>query len=176
MYKGIQMTQERVMELFDYCELSGIMTNRVQRGAKALKGEEAGFIWSDPSRDNHKYKCVKVNSKEYKVHRLIWLYVYGEMPNGQIDHIDGNSLNNKIENLRVVDNVTNSKNRAIQSNNTSGYHGINQLPSGNWRVRISFDKQRITVGTFSSFEEAKAARLEAEKKYNYHENHGRKTK
>ena len=168
------MTTQEINSLFYYNEEAGELMNAVTRSYKALRDDIAGYVWVDTKRSNHKYRVVKVKGKEYKVHRLIWQYFFGEKPNGHIDHINGNTLDNRIINLRVVDNATNSKNRSIQSNNKSGYHGINQLPSGNWRVRINHNKKRITIGTFKSFREAKVARLEAEIKYEYHNNHGRK--
>ena len=168
------MDTQDIHSLFLYDKDSGLLTNRHKRNYRTVVGEEAGYIWVDKKRADHKYRVVKVYGKEYKVHRLIWMMVHGELPDGQIDHINGDTLDNRIDNLRVVNNMTNSKNRSIQSNNTSGYHGINQLPSGNWRVRISHNRKRVNIGTFNTFEEAKAAREEAEIKYNYHDNHGRR--
>ena len=171
------MTQKYIRELFNYNIESGILTYAISRNYRTVVGNEAGWLWVDKKRDSlHTYRHVKVDRQTYKVHRIIWVHVYGGIDSRmQVDHIDGNTLNNKIENLRLVSNAENSKNRSVQSNNTSGYHGINQLPSGNWRVRIvGEDRKRISIGSYSTFEEALMARKEAEAKYGYHTNHGRK--
>jgi len=159
--------------LFSYDNINGLLLNKVARNYRTIVGKEAGSVWTDAKRENHRYKVVKIYGKEYKIHRIIWALHNGSFPKGQIDHIDGDTLNNRIDNLRDVDNITNSKNRAIQSNNKSGYHGISVLPSGNYRVRINDNKKRISVGTFPDFDSAYKARLEAEIKYKYHNNHGR---
>lgn len=164
------MTLELAKERFNYDRENGKLTYKISTSYKTPIGKEIGYIWHD---GNKKYKYVKVCGKSYRVHRIIWLMEYGEMPDKQIDHINGNTLDNRINNLRCVDNITNSMNRSIQSNNTSGYHGINQLPSGNWRVRINVNRKRINVGTFESFDIALKARQDAEVKYGYHKNHGR---
>ena len=164
------MTQEYIKSLFDYDSDKGILTYKVNRGGNAKAGQEAGWTWSV---GNKRYKHIKIDGKSYRYHRLVWMYMYGKFPNDQIDHINGDTLDNRIENLRDVTSIENSKNRGIQSNNTSGYSGINQLPSGNWRVRINVNKKRINIGTFDSFDEAYKARKQAEVDYNYHKNHGR---
>lgn len=163
------ITQERLKELFYYKD--GNLYRRISRGGK-MEHSLVGYIWVDPNRDNHKYVTTKVDSKEYKVHRLIWMYHYGNMPENQIDHINGDSLDNRIENMRDVNNGENSKNRCIQSNNSTGYHGIT-MHKGRYRVRINVNKKRISCGVYDTFEEALNVRKELEKKYNYHNNHGR---
>lgn len=160
------MTQELVKELFIY-------DDNIGRLIRKSNNEIAGYVWKDPKRSNHFYRSIKINYKEYKEHRLIWLYHYGSMPIDQIDHIDGNSINNKIDNLREVTNIINSKNRCIQSNNTVGYHGIT-MHKGRYRVRININGIRKSCGVYNTFEEAYKIRKELEKQYNYHINHGRK--
>ena len=164
------MKYSTVRGRFNYDENTGSFTYRISTSYRTKVGDEAGWLWTDK---NKKYRKVKVKGTSYNVHRLIWLWYYGTHPVDQLDHINGNSLDNRISNLREVDNITNSMNRSIQSNNTSGYHGINQLPSGNWRVRININKKRVSIGTYDSFELALDARKTAEEKYNYHINHGR---
>jgi len=164
------MTLDTASRRFNYDKVTGRLTYRISTSYKTPVGKDAGYIWSH---GNKRYWHVKVEGKSYKVHRIVWLLVYGELPDNQIDHINGNTLDNRIENLRAVDNITNSMNRSIQSNNSSGYHGINQLPSGNWRVRINVNRKRINVGTFESFDEALENRQYAEIRYGYHKNHGR---
>ena len=164
------MTQTELKNMFIYDDGN---IYRTKRAGCFKVGSKAGSIWKDPKRENHKYMVIKISGKEYKLHRIIWCLINGKMPDGQIDHINGDTLDNRIENLRVVDNVTNSKNRGIQSNNTTGYHGITRH-NGRFRVRINHNGKRLSCGVYDTFEEALSKRLELEEEYGYHKNHGRK--
>ena len=83
-----------------------------------------------------------------------------------VDHINGNGLDNRRENLRIVTPQQNAFNRAIQTNNTSGHTGVSLVKRNNkWLARIGFNGKRIVIGTFDSYEEAVEARKMAEIKY-----------
>jgi len=83
----------------------------------------------------------------------------------EIDHKNGNKLDNRRDNLRICSHAENSKNRKIQVNSTSGYKGVTlhveHLPSGNiyknWTARITHNGKRIYLGGFKTPEEAGAA-------------------
>jgi hypothetical protein len=112
--------------------------------------------------------------KKIKAHRAAWLLYYGEWPNDAIDHINGNPGDNRIANLRVVDQLTNQKNAKRPKNNTSGAVGLIILKgSGRWRAAIKVNYQEIHLGVFDRFEDAFRARKAAERKYGFHPNHGR---
>lgn len=113
--------------------------------------------------------------KSYKVHRLIWKMYHGLDPVGNIDHIDGNPLNNNIDNLRVVGQLENGRNTKFYKNNTSGTMGIYQHKgSSKWFSSIKVNGKSEYLGTFTEKSEAINARKEAEIKYGFHKNHGRK--
>ena len=83
-----------------------------------------------------------------------------------VDHINGNGLDNRRENLKIVTQQQNAFNRAIQTNNTSGHKGVSLVKRNNkWLARIGFNGKRIVLGTFDSYEEAVEARKMAEIKY-----------
>ena len=66
------------------------------------------------------------------VHRIIWTLFYGEVPDGfVIDHIDGDSLNNIISNLRLITQAENRRNTRKFKNNTSGVSGVNLQTQSN---------------------------------------------
>ena len=91
---------------------------------KATKGDVAGSL----SKGRHQSYAVKVNNISTRVHRIVWELHNGEIPNKmQIDHIDRNPLNNKISNLRLVDNKTNARNQSFRLTNTSGVCGVGLL-------------------------------------------------
>lgn len=94
-----------------------------------------------------------------------------------VDHINGNGLDNRRSNLRVVDNKDNSRNTKINIRNTSGKSGVTyRNDTGMWRAKIGKDGKVIDLGSFSNKEDAISAREYAEIQYNYHINHGRYSK
>lgn len=108
------------------------------------------------------YIVLGVKKRVYRAHRLAWLYVYGEWPKGEIDHINGDSTDNRIVNLRDVTTAQNSLNRGLRRNNTSGIKGVSwSKKSQKWLVHIAVNKQLLHVGLFDTIEDARAARIEA---------------
>lgn len=92
----------------------------------------------------------------------------GEQPIN-IDHIDGNGLNNKWSNLRSVSHSVNGKNQKKHKTNTSGVSGVYYRKDSNrWRARIMVDDKAISLGTFKNKDDAIAARKEAEIKHNFY--------
>lgn len=163
------LNADRLRELLDYdCE-TGIFSHRKKRSGVPAAGMRAGCI--NIAR-GIPYERIKVDGKAYKSHRLAWLYVNGVFPEYEIDHINGNSLDNRICNLREVTSSGNCRNRTLRANNTSGVNGVN-YQDGMWVVRITHNRKKINLGVFHKLEDAKKARLAAEAKYGYHTNHGR---
>lgn len=121
------------------------------------------------------YKQTMVLGKQYKNHRIIWEMHYGKIPEGMVvDHIDGNGLNNKIENLRIVDHLESMHNLPAQKSNKTGVVGVCWHKAANaWQARISWDGVRIDLGRYEKFEDAVNARKIAEVSFGYHKNHGR---
>ncbi len=115
------------------------------------------------------YRRGNITGKPHLEHRLVWLYHEGVNPRFEIDHKDGDGLNNCITNLRDVEQATNAKNHPLRKDNKSDYVGIRQLPSGNWAVYINSEYQ----GMRKTFELAIDFRKELELEYNYSETHGR---
>lgn len=178
------MTQDYVRELFDYDPCEGTLYWKTRpishfseraswlRFNRHVAGSKAG------SPNSNRYLTVGfyVNGKlrTFQVHRIIWLHVYGQWPDGVIDHIDGNRTNNSISNLRVVTNRDNCRNGKRRRNNQSGISGVNwHKKQQKWNARINDGCRRIHLGSFDRLEDATAARQRAEKELGYHENHGR---
>ena len=76
------------------------------------------------SLDKDGYLIIKVKGKQFKAHRIVWLLNYGEFPKTELDHINRNRLDNRIENLRLADRELNCRNRTIQPNKDTGVVGI----------------------------------------------------
>ena len=130
------------------------------RQAKRLKiGDIAGGIHPD----GHRY--VSFNGKNTGVHRIIFLIEYGKFPE-EVDHKDGNGLNNKISNLRPSTKAQNQQNKGIYKNNTSGCKGISWKESKKtWVVRVQTNKNRKYIGSFKDLELAELVAMEARNKY-----------
>lgn len=112
-------------------------------------------------------------NRRYYIHRVIFLFSTGEQPD-EIDHIDGDRLNNRISNLRYADHDINLKNKRNYKNNKSGVTGVNWYESRRkWRATITANGRTIHLGYFEKFEDAVAARRAAEKKYGFSPTHGR---
>jgi len=91
----------------------------------------------------------------------------------QIDHIDHDRLNNKLSNLRLVEQKDNLLNKSLYKTSSSGISGINFVKNlKKWKVIMQKDKKRIYLGVFEDFEEAIEVRKNFIKKGEFHENHG----
>ena len=107
--------------------------------------------------DKNGYIRIDINSRHYLAHRLAWLYVHGEWPQDQIDHINENPSDNRIANLRESPHGPNNVRSKPMKNNRSGAVGV-FLKGKHWVATISHEKRRTHLGPFASIEEAKAAR------------------
>lgn len=131
-------------------------------------GKRAGWLGKNG------YYYLTIDNRHYLAHRIVWALMHGCLPCGVIDHIDGNPLNNRPENLRDVDFSVNMKNLPTPKNNNSGVCGVQwHKKSGKWMARIRCDGVVHYLGIYSTLDEASAARKEAEVKYGFHANHGR---
>lgn len=120
---------------------------------------------------NHGYFEGAIFNKGLLAHHVVWALYYGYWAK-RIDHKDGNQLNNSITNLREVPQSINTKNARGKCTNTSGFTGVSQRLSGRWGVRIMVNYKEIRIGTFDTFDEACAARLQSQLKYGFTKRHG----
>lgn len=160
------LTQERLKQLFRYTPKTGRFT-RLCSQPSVNAGDVAGCL-------QRGYVKIGIDGKVYNAHRLAWLYVNGEFPENQIDHVNGVRDDNRICNLRDVTNIENHKNQKTPVNNTSGVIGVSWIKgSKKWRSKIGKEFMQIRLGEFTDKFEAICARKSAENKYEYHANHGR---
>lgn len=176
---------EILEELFDYNPLTGFVTNKY-RPIKYFNtknsysnfnsnkvGKRTGSI--NKARD---FRQIKLFGKNYIEHRLIWALYYKKWPPKEmyIDHINGNYLDNTIDNLRLVTPRQNSMNKRLSSSNKTGVHGVGKNSTRynkQWSAYITVKGKQYNLGSFYNFDDAVKARKKAEKKYGFHENHGR---
>lgn len=167
---GDSLTIDRAKELLFYETPTGNLLWRKPRGnVKPL--DIAGYIKKSNS---CAYRIICIDGKKHRAHRLVWLLHYGKFPNGNIDHINGNGLDNTINNLRDVSHGENLKNLKLSNKNTSGFNGVRFLKQRNkWVAKIQVEGKCIHLGCFDNKKDAVAARIEANKTYLFHENHGK---
>jgi len=131
--------------------------------------KEAGYI------SFYGYRITSFKNKRYPVHRLIWWLLKGNLPKGQIDHINQDRLDNRIENLRDVTNQINNKNSTLRITNKSGYTGISwDKITKSWRCSITVAGKCINLGRYKLLEDAIAVRKEANIHFGFSENHGKR--
>lgn len=119
------------------------------------------------------YKVGTINGLKIYAHRAIWTLVHSEWPN-EIDHINGNRSDNRLENLRNVTRLENSRNASIPSNNTSGVIGVSwNRQAQKWHTYINDGAGRVHLGLFCNLDEAVTARRNAEEALGYSQTHGR---
>lgn len=146
------ITQAELLKLFIYRD--GKLIWRV--GKSHPTGKVAGCFSPDGS-------CmITIKESSYYSHRLIYLYHHGELP-PEIDHIDGNRGNNKIENLRKCSRSENMFNTKKYRTNTSGVKGVYwHKHNKKWYARIRVKDKNVYEGRFTDLKEAekeiKAAR------------------
>lgn len=160
------ITQEKLKELVELDSEKGVFIRKVAISNNSKVGEVAGTACKNG------YMAIGVGGERHYVHRLVWLYVHGEMPKN-IDHINGIRTDNRPENLRDVTRAQNQKNQRLRSDNKSGVTGVWQSGSV-WHAFIRSGGKRHHLGTFKTSEEAAAARHAANIVFDFHENHGRK--
>lgn len=141
---------------------------RIDRRGQTMPGKPAGSLHKE-----YGYVFVSVRKQAWAVHRVVWLLHHDSLP-GQIDHINGNPADNRIENLRVVSVAENARNRRA-GKGSSGHLGVRwSKNSYSWVARITLNGKLHHLGCFRTVEEAIQARKMAEVEMGFHPNHGRK--
>lgn len=155
------VTQELLKEIYEYSEATGLFIFKKTRG-----GVKRGSIAGSAIKSGESfYLRVNIGGVQLMAHRLAWLYVYGVFPVNEIDHIDGDSMNNRICNLREATRKQNNENVKLRTNNTSGYRGVAWSASAKkWRAMLQHNKKPIHVGYFSDANEASLAVTEMRSK------------
>jgi hypothetical protein len=147
------ITQQRLLELFEYKDGQFIDSK-----TKTIKKPV-------PITAQHRYNRIVIDRKVYGLHRMIFLYHKGYLPN-IIDHIDNDRTNNRIENLREATQQQNCLNRVAHKNNRSGYKNVHWNKAMNkWAVQISIGRKRHVFGYFDDVELAGLVAQEARDKF-----------
>ena len=146
-----------ILEYFDINKLEqdGKFVYIKHNGSRACPGKEAGTIHL------YGYKQIMIDGSRFFAHVLVWLWHCGEFPNNPIRHIDGDRLNNRIENLLCANRKIGQK---TFCNNTSGITGVYWHKNNKkWIAQITVNNRIKHLGTFSDMNDAVKARKMAEK-------------
>ncbi len=155
------LTQARVKDLFDYDNLTGDLLWKQYMGNRKI-GSPAGFI------SGHGHLQTAINGRSYLNHRLIWLWVHGYFPENDIDHVNRDKLDNRLENLREISHQCNVRNSGNPKNNTSGIKGVCWANGRKkWVAFLTLNGKQISLGTYSDFDNAVCARLAGEQVLNW---------
>jgi hypothetical protein len=151
---AIELTQAEVRRLLDYDPETGVFTWLVSAG-RVRAGGAAGSM-------NRGYREIRIDRRNYAAHRLAWLYMTGERPSHEIDHINGDPGDNRIINLRPATSSQNKANARKRSRNTSGWKGVSwHARDRKWRAMIGVAGRQQHLGYFDCPAEAHAAYVRA---------------
>ena len=148
----MELSQQLLHETFSYED--GNLIWKKPTGRRISVGQIAG-------RDNNGYRMIGLFGKGHMTHRLIFMFHHGYLPS-EVDHIDGNKSNNKIENLRAATHSENLKNQRLKSSNTSGHKNVGWAKrEQRWRVRLTVNGKDKHIGYFIDRELADLVAVEA---------------
>lgn len=154
------ITQEILKMMFEYAPSTGYLHYRQNRGIKKA-GDIAGG--KNGGRGGGYWTIHISGFGSIKAHRIIWCFVEGYFPEQEIDHINGNPLDNRWCNLRLVSKVCNLRNSRVYTTNSSGVKGVTWSNLENqWCSRIQSNGKSYFLGWFSDFTEAVCHRYAAE--------------
>lgn len=177
MHRRTYPTQADIKKVVDYDPETGIFTwrerdlsywkpgrhqqmNCITWNAQ-YKGKPAGCI-------TDRYVRVTINKRPFQAHRLAWIYMNGDEPFGDMDHINTNKGDNKYSNLRISTRPQNMHNYLLCKSNTSGVRGLSWNKGLlRWEVDIKVDGKNIHLGIYENFKDAVQSRYDAEVKYGF---------
>lgn len=147
------LSKEYLNSLFNYNPETGLLTWKIARSNRILKGSVVG------SDTGNGYFKVSIDKKYYKVHRIVWQMLYGNLPdNYVIDHINGDGQDNRLCNLRLATLQENQRNSVKSKPSTSKYKGVNyDKERGKWKAEFRYNNKSYFIGRFNTEEDAKEA-------------------
>jgi hypothetical protein len=151
---------EELKELFQYDQETGWLIRKIGMGSRARAGERAGY-----SRCKG-YRKIQIQGRQLFEHRVIWAIMHGSWPINQIDHVNGDKGDNRLENLREATQEQNLANRRVRKDSLTGMKGIRwNVKRQKWEAIIQSCGKQIYLGRFETPEEAHAAYCDAAEKH-----------
>lgn len=158
------MEQDYLKKILLYSPKSGVFYWIVPPpNHSELLGEIAG---AERISGGKTYHIIQIDGEKWRRSHLAFLYMTGSLPDCDVvDHIDGNSTNDKWDNLRIATYLQNSQNRKVGRPGRELPMGVKVLKSGRFSARITVDGNQISIGSFDTAEEAGGAYMNARRKY-----------
>ena len=152
-----EVSVAEVLALFDVDPEAGTFRWRQNAGrhGRIPAGSLAGAL------NKEGYRYLSIGGRDYRACRIMWLCVYGKWPDGQIDHRNHDTGDDRIGNLRDVTQSQNKSHSRMYVNNTSGYPGVKYDPSksrSKWRATVTKDGKMHHCGWHLTMESAIEAR------------------
>jgi len=158
--ENMKESQEYLHKLFSYDGKDLIWK-------KTRGGRITGSIAGNKNKTDG-YIRITLDKKLYLAHRLIWMFVYGYLPENDLDHINRIRDDNQIDNLREVSTQCNIQNSKVYTNNLSGIKGVAwQKQRKKWMAQITINGKQKNLGRFKNKIDAAKARYQAELKYDW---------
>ena len=162
------MNQSYLKTIFDYNPEDGLFRWKISPNRRIPVGTIVG------SKDKDGYIYTKIDGKHYKLHRLVFVYMFDRMPSIFVDHINGQVNDNRLSNLRECDTFQNRHNSKLYSSNTSEIKGVSwQKDKKRWLARVRVNNKIVFLGYFTNKEDAsiivKKKREELHKDFTRHE-------
>lgn len=156
-----KLTQKRLMEVLRYDPATGVF-----KWMESGSGRRADLVAGYESPDG--YTQIMVDGKNYFAHRLVWFLYHGYFPEHDLDHIDRDKSNNRLDNLREASRQCNVRNTGNRSTNTSGVKGVYWDKRDNkWYAQICISGKNKHLGLYENFDDAVMARYNKEKEVNW---------
>ena len=163
--KGLMMfTLGYLKTVLDYNPETGVFTHKTNRSPKAYPGATAGRI------NTNGHRQIGIDGERYMAHRLAWFWVHGVWPTDQIDHINGNRDDNRIDNLRPATHKQNMENQTLHCNNGSGFRGVSwHKANKKWAAYVNHNGKRKYLGIYASVDDAiRVVRLARNQLFTHH--------
>lgn len=141
------LSQAEIREHLEYDPTDGVFIWSANASPR-LRGRRAGTAMANG------YRRVRIDGEYYTEHRLAWVYMTGDCPELQIDHVNGLRWDNRWENLRLATNAQNQRNRRTNFNNRIGLKGVCVGYRGRYRAVIFDGKRSIFLGHFDTPKQA----------------------
>lgn len=151
-----ELSQELLHGMLDYSPVTGnFRWSNPAKNAHVKRGDLAGGVRRG-TRGGYWY--ISVLNRQRPAHILAWLYCYGVLPDGPLDHINGDRLDNRIENLRVVTKEQNQHNRKLNTNSGTGVKGVTRRnDTGRYQGKVMFMGKSYSAGVYTNLKDAEMA-------------------
>lgn len=150
------ITAEEIRQFLNYDPNTGHFRWKARVANHTKIGTTAG------SKNSKGYEQIRLRRRNYAAHRLALLYVYGDWPSGQIDHINLDPLDNRITNLRLATPSQNTANQRKRNGTSSRFKGVTKhRQMSKWQAQIKLLGKNHYLGLFDSEEAAYAAYCKA---------------